>query len=116
MVRAVLVLLTIGGISACPLVCTESGHSTGREHSGHRDRAPDPCGQHGCVCKGAVQCRDDPAPEATPVLAAPYDAAVALSDTHCLGAEAPPRYGDGPPRAHLESGRAMRLVLESLLL
>ena len=116
MVRVVVILLTIGGILACPLVCRECCHEVGR---GDSQGDSDPCHAHSCVCKGAVQPPHDPEPDAA--AAGLADATVtcpaaALPQADSIGVEVLSRCGDGPPLARLESGRAMRLVFGSLVL
>jgi len=142
MPRVILVLLMIGGLLACPLVCMErsncgacaSACAGQRAHepdasaaccaepcrdgedSGSRDRAPDPCQQHGCVCNGAVEARHDPGLDLSPAGAVLCCFAVAVPEADCPEVELLLRCGGGPSFAPLESGRAIRLVFESLLL
>jgi hypothetical protein len=115
-VRVVMILLTIGGIVACPLVCRDYCHEVG---PGDSQGDSDPCHAHSCVCKGAVQPPHDPEPDAAAAGAADATVtcpAAALPQAANIGVEVLSRCGDGPPRTRLESGRVMRLVYQSLVL
>ena len=115
MVRVVLTLLTMGGILACPLVCRECGDEVGFDDPQGNSA---PCHGHGCVCKGAVQPPHDSEPDAAAagVAHATVSCPAVMPRADCLGVELLSGYGDSPPRTRLESGRAIRLVFQSLVL
>jgi hypothetical protein len=116
-VRVCMILLMIGGILACPMVCRERCHEAipGDQHG-----ESDPCHEHSCVCQGAVQSVHDP--ESVAATANAADDAIVCPAAMCadslggLAVENLSCDGGGLPFAHLESGRTLRLVFESLVL
>ena len=128
MLRAVLILLTTGGILVCPLVCALNGPACcggsgcseytlpACTDTGSQDRAPDPCQAHGCVCKGAVEPRHDPGLDPGLSIAGPCLLLAVVPEGDLPGRAASSCCREDAAPAYLESGRTIRLVLGSLLL
>ena len=144
MFRVTHVLLTIGGMLACPFMCmaTVSAHGAAAEQRAacsccqhasqgpvgesnpedkpvepeRRGEAPGEACDCACLCKGVVHTENDPQ-----LVLNEQTASVVCLDFTCIvqadaGTQSVPSFAEAPPPPKLGSGRSIRLAIASLLL